>query len=166
MKKFISGMLLGGLIIGCTAYISKSGYDVLIDTKDAQIERLERQISDLTVKNDEYLRDITFRESWQSLGEFKITYYWPGEDEWGDKISRPCCNNHRAIEGHTISVDPTIIPYGTEVLIDGEIYVAEDCGSAVKGNVIDIYVENPKEEMYYSQVYVRKGGNYDCSRKR
>lgn len=154
MKKFISGMILGGLIIGCTAYISKSGYDVLIDTKDSQIERLERQISDLTVKNDEYLRDITFRESWQSLGEFKITYYWPGEDEWGDMTS----TGVKAVEGITVAADPEILPYGTKVLIDGNIYTVQDTGSALKGKkIIDIFVDNEMNESYTTEVYVRGG---------
>lgn len=59
-----------------------------------------------------------------------------------------------AQEGRTIAVDPNVIPYGTEVLIDGNVYVAEDCGSAVKGNVIDIFVEEPRQEMYYTEVYI------------
>ena len=54
------------------------------------------------------------------------------------------------------AVDPSVIPYGTEVLIDGHVYIAEDCGGAVKGNVIDIFVEDERMEMYYTDVYVRK----------
>lgn len=57
---------------------------------------------------------------------------------------------------HTIAVDPTIIPYGTKVHINGTVYTAEDCGGAVKGNVIDIYVEKPHMNMYYTEVYVKK----------
>ena len=41
----------------------------------------------------------------------------------------------------TIAVDPSIIPYGTKVYIPqfDKIFIAEDCGSAIKGNKIDIY---------------------------
>lgn len=48
----------------------------------------------------------------------------------------------RAVEGRTIAVDPKIIPYGTELYIDGVGYrVAEDCGGYVNGKHIDIYFD-------------------------
>ena len=48
----------------------------------------------------------------------------------------------QAVEGRTIAVDPTVIEYGTEVYIDGKMYVAEDCGGLVKGKHIDIYFDS------------------------
>ena len=46
--------------------------------------------------------------------------------------------------GHTIAVDPSVIPYGTRVYIPefDKVFVAEDCGSAIKGNRIDIFMES------------------------
>ena len=87
---------------------------------------------------------------WKYIGEFKITFYWLSEN------GRSTSTGAIATEGRTIAVDPSVIPYGTEVLIDGHVYVAEDCGGAVKGNVIDIFVEDERMEMYYENVYIRK----------
>ncbi len=46
----------------------------------------------------------------------------------------------------TIAVDPEVIPYGTKVYIPyfDTVFVAEDCGSAIKGNKIDIFMDNTK----------------------
>ena len=40
--------------------------------------------------------------------------------------------------GRTVAVDPTVIPLGSIVMINGKEYIAEDTG--VTGNVIDLYV--------------------------
>ena len=46
-------------------------------------------------------------------------------------------------EGRTIAVDPKVVPLGWWVYIDGIGFRrAEDTGSAIKGNVIDVYFEN------------------------
>ncbi len=53
------------------------------------------------------------------------------------------------VEGRTIAVDPEVIPLGSKVYvscdtwpeIDGT-YVAEDTGGAIKGNIIDVYMQD------------------------
>lgn len=97
-------------------------------------------------------KNIAIKEwnMWEYIGEFKITYYWFSEN------GRSTSTGAIATEGRTIAVDPSVIPYGTEVLINGHVYVAEDCGGAVKGNVIDIFVEDEHMDMFYTEVYVKK----------
>ena len=53
--------------------------------------------------------------------------------------------------GHTIAVDPNVIPYGSRVYIPefNKVFIAEDCGSAIKGNRIDIFMENYSTCMEY-----------------
>ena len=48
------------------------------------------------------------------------------------------------IEGTTIAVDPKVIPYGTKIYIPqfDRIFIAENCGSAIKGNRIDIFMND------------------------
>ena len=123
------------------------------DKQAETLEQLDSEITDLNIQISELERTISFYESWQCLGEFKVTYYWPGEDSYGSATS----TGVTAQEGRTVAVDPEIIPYGTEIMIDGHIYIAEDTGSALKGNrTIDIFVNSPKEEMYYTSVYIRR----------
>lgn len=82
-----------------------------------------------------------------SLGEFKITHYCPGAcccGEWADGYTS---TGTKATEGRTIAVDPDVIPYGSEVLVryqDGTeaVYIAEDCGEAIQGNRIDVYMDS------------------------
>jgi 3D (Asp-Asp-Asp) domain-containing protein len=38
-----------------------------------------------------------------------------------------------------------VIPYGTKILIGDKTYIAEDCGGAVKGKIIDIFFESHQE---------------------
>lgn len=54
---------------------------------------------------------------------------------------------------HTIAVDLSVIPYGTQVVIDGITYTAEDCGGLVKGNHIDIYFDNHDEVVKFGLQY-------------
>lgn len=56
-----------------------------------------------------------------------------------------------AKQGRTIAVDPRYIPYGTEVIIDGVTYIAEDCGGAIKGNRIDLFFDSHSEALKFGK---------------
>lgn len=47
----------------------------------------------------------------------------------------------------TIAVDPKVIPYGTKVYIPkfDKVFIANNCGGAIKGNKIDIFMNTEKQ---------------------
>lgn len=51
----------------------------------------------------------------------------------------------------TISTDPSVIPYGTHVLLNGIEYVAEDTGSGVEGRHIDIFFASHEEAVSWGK---------------
>lgn len=100
-----------------------------------------------------------------SLGEFKLTAYCSCEiccGKWAN--SRPNGIVYGAIgeelkEGYSIAVDPNIIPYRTEVIINGKTYKAQDCGGAIKGKRIDVYFKNHSDALNfgikYAEVFIK-----------
>ena len=87
------------------------------------------------------------------LGEFKITAYCPCTKCCGKWANGITSTGVTAQANRTIAVDPSVIPYGTRVLIDGNEYFAEDCGGAIKGKRIDIYFDTHKEALQWGVKY-------------
>lgn len=60
----------------------------------------------------------------------------------------------------TIATDWDILPAGTEVMINGKIYIVEDKGGAIQGNRIDMFVgteaESNKFGVYYTEVFIKE----------
>lgn len=141
-------------------------YETKIQQQKGKISLLEDYYSDaLSDKNrfedlydsvqedNKYLiAQLEELQKWRTLGQFVITYYWPGEDKYGRLTS----TGNIAREGKTIAVDPTIIPYGSIIKINGNEYIAEDCGGAIKGNKIDIFVDSPKTQKYTVEIYIKR----------
>ena len=55
----------------------------------------------------------------------------------------------KAKANHTIAADPDTLPYGTEILCSLGEFVVEDCGSAIKGNKIDIFFSDHQEAVEF-----------------
>ena len=75
------------------------------------------------------------------LGRFKCTAYC-GCYECSEGYGSMTATGVTARADHTIAVDPSVIPYGTWVVINGCTYKAEDCGGGVNGNHIDIFFDS------------------------
>lgn len=107
------------------------------------------------------------KDEWVSLGTFKTSAYC-GE------AYHHICNDGNASKtatgttptaGRTIAVDPTKIPYGSQVKINDTIYVAEDCGGAIVDNRVDIFFNTHQEALAfgirYTEVFILKEGGND-----
>lgn len=79
------------------------------------------------------------------LGEYTLTAYCACPICCGQWSNGYTATGTLATEGRTIAVDPGVVPYGSKVLLiwpDGtqHEYIAEDCGSGINGNRIDVFI--------------------------
>lgn len=91
------------------------------------------------------------------MGEFKLTHYCCEHRKHicgtGDGIT---ATGTQVTAGRTIAVDPKVIPYGTQVYIEGYGWrTAEDCGGAIKNKQIDIAVDTHSHAL---SMGVKSGG--------
>ncbi|MGO4539354.1 ubiquitin-like domain-containing protein [Paenibacillus sp. 2TAB19] len=83
------------------------------------------------------------------LKNVTLTAYSAGVESTGKDESHPqygiTASGTKVTEGRTIAVDPKVIPIGWWVFIEGIGFRrAEDTGSAIKGNKIDVYFGSQK----------------------
>ncbi len=79
-----------------------------------------------------------------------VSYYFPGNPYGAG--GRPCTYG-------TMAVDPRVIPMGTRCYVDGYGYAtANDVGSGIKGNKVDLYMEGYFQCLtwgaHYTNVYI------------
>lgn len=104
------------------------------------------EIEDMPVKYKFMLEDVemtAFTAGYESTGKN------PGDPQYGITSSGTTVS-----EGRTIAVDPAVIPMGWWVYIDGIGYrKAEDTGSAIKGNKIDLYINELEQAEKFGRQY-------------
>ena len=151
------------IIIGvlCCEHKSKRTIETDKQTIEKIIEENERTVETENDKDG----DINQAIEPVSLGNFKLTAYCGCSiccGKWAN--NRPNGIIYGAIgeelkEGYSIAVDPAVIAYRTEVIINGHTYKAQDCGGAIKGNRIDVYFENHNDALefgvQYAEVFIR-----------
>lgn len=89
----------------------------------------------------------------QTSRTFKLTAYCPCSICCGSYSNGITATGTVATAGRTIAVDPNVIPYGSEVIINGKTYVAEDCGGAISRNRIDIFFDSHQEALNFGVQY-------------
>lgn len=125
-----------------------------INEKDNELSDLRCKISELQVRNEKLNNKINqlqnvldkrieFEKNSYEGRLFKMTttaYTYTGSRCATGSYPRP---------SHTIAVDPNIIPYGSEVWIEGIGWrVAEDhIGTSVRNNYIDIFMRTKEKAL-------------------
>ena len=137
-------------------------YSIIVIRESKSFKIIEQEKNIVNAK-DEYL--IVSENKKESLGEFKLTAYCSCEKCCGKwALNRPKDENGKdivygstgaiLIAGTSIAVDPSVIPYGSHVEINGHTYTAQDTGGAIQGNRIDVYFDNHQDALNFGVQYV------------
>ena len=109
---------------------------IIIEAEAEEISRNFEKVTTIETKESEL----------KSLGSFTVTAYCCCKKCCGKEPTHPAYgitkSGTKATEGRTIAVDPNIIPLGTTVYLNNTPYIAEDTGSAIKGNKIDLFIND------------------------
>lgn len=126
----------------------ENGKTVNIDTGD----RSDTGSGDTASKGGKKGEPVYANTHGKSLGKFVITAYC---------TCKICCGvysgGNRTASGtvpttnRTLAVDTNEIPFGTRLVINGQVYVAEDRGGAIKGKRIDMFFYTHKEALKWGR---------------
>ena len=148
--------LCGAAPIGMRAYEDSMRQEEMIDATE---DVLRFRIDDVDEDMD-YVSIVPVEKSdLKSLGTYFVTAYCAcGECTDGDGLT---ALNKPPVEGRTVAVDPSVIPYGTVLVINGHEYIAEDSGVGwIEGKELDIYCESHAEAKEFgeqwAEVYVKE----------
>ncbi|MBE5944564.1 MAG: hypothetical protein E7258_06560 [Lachnospiraceae bacterium] len=89
-----------------------------------------------------------------SIGDYVLTAYCPCPICCGvySNMENPTtASGTRATAGRTIAADTSVLPFGTEVVINGQVYTVEDRGGAIKGNRIDVFFNSHQEAIQFGR---------------
>lgn len=152
-------MAAGPMGTGTDEYAVKADY-VLTDSSDASLDaemRSELYAEQMLLQHNAQLEaaakaqtavqavtkvgDVATEESAHyvkgaHVGNFRLTGYYGSGVTYSGVYPRA---------NHTIAADLSILPMGTKVFINNTVYTVEDIGSAVKGNLIDVYYNTRAE---------------------
>ncbi len=138
----LAALLLVAVLVGGPTATGAAGEDLDPFSRSAAVEAFEDGFAERTVT---------------------ATAYTSGPESTGKRPGHPAygitATGVRAREGNggTIAVDPERIPLGSLVYIEelGEYRIAEDTGGAIRGERIDLYMEEVKEALDWGVRKVR-----------
>jgi 3D (Asp-Asp-Asp) domain-containing protein len=178
MRAFIA-LVIVLILTGCYFLFIYTVLDMYNNMEAQKIQEviIEKEVPvEVTKKVEVIVKEEVIREvpvlveaglpiQYESLGKFRITYYCSCKLCCGKASDHPyygiTASGAKVRQGVTVAVDPKVIPLGTYLWIDGIGFrVAQDTGRLIKGNIIDVYVNNHKKALNngvdYYNVYTIK----------
>ena len=166
-KKSIKRLGLSSLIISFVlAIILFSGYALTMKmlkpvyatkSEDYDVEKVtitEERTKPIykEVEVEKVIEPLKMRE----IGSFNLTSYCPCNiccDQYGaSPVGKTGAIGVGVYRGITFAVDPRVIPYGTKMYVEGVgVGIATDCGGAIKGNRIDVYIPDHQEARVFGR---------------
>lgn len=142
-RHFIATKIFSLILVLSLGAFAAHKIDKAINRIETKQENLQRQVAQLHVVDGH--SSIPYKKY---AGKFTATFYCPCEVCVGKKAKIRTATGNIPHHNKTIAVDSRVIPLHSIVYIKGlGFYVAEDTGGAVKGNKIDIYVNNHDEAL-------------------
>lgn len=114
-----------------------------------EVSKMEEEL-----RNQELIKEA--EENYTYMGKFRLTSYCGCRRCNGKWTGYPTASGTDYVVGRTIAVDKRVIPLGSwvEINVPGQgwqRFRAEDTGSAIKGNDIDVYVGMNHSDCYQPQ---------------
>ena len=164
MKELI--ILLAGSVLCTSAPAIQIEPSEMTMTTESAIEVIVEETKPVVV-TEEVVKEATEYEVGTDyyIGTHTLTFYCPCKKCCGKSPGQKgygiTATGTTATEGRTIGVNPKVIPYGSQVYIEGfGWYIAEDTGGGIRNKHIDIYVDNHNKALQLGRqkagVWVRK----------
>lgn len=115
----------------------------------AEAEYAVEQEPDLPPVAEAIRQETPQEAAYTNESTMTVTAYCPCEKCCGAYSNGYTATGAKATQGVTIATDPDVIPMGTEVEIDGHIYIAQDVGGAISGNRIDLYFDSHEDALQW-----------------
>ena len=145
-RKYKRAGLLAGVVIGSIVSMGANANTQPVNAPTAEVKHIVKEVEPVHIQEEPIIERI-------ALGEFKITAYCPCPKccgVWSDGLTY---TETIATESRTIAVDPSVIPLGSVVEINGAEYIAEDIGGAIKDNRIDVFFNSHQDALEWGVQY-------------
>lgn len=156
-KNVLFGVFLGCVFFGIMFFLAEPHLDKSgVCCQKKIVETQNKQ----SAKPPKVVLEVVDQKRKIYVGEFLLTAYCGENYEHvcNDGDATRTATGTKPKQGRTIAVDPDVIEYGTKVIIDGNVYVAEDCGGLIKGNRIDLFFDSHQQAVdfgvQHANVYI------------